>query len=635
LRLCLLTIVEERQKLAPCRGIPEVPKYDYRRGPSRDCNFSVNASIPADGGRRRACGWRIRDPVESLLTLVNTPRTRTPAGPAEPPRLNDLVLGRYRLLERLGAGGFGVVWRATDELLHREVAVKWVALGPDGDGERASREALAAARLAHPAIVALYEACAVQDAFYLISELVHGKTLAQLLASRALSDEEVLAIGVALARALSHAHARGVIHRDIKPQNVLVPDQLDGLEPTPEGFLGAAKLTDFGGASLSGEDVLTRTGDVLGTLAYMAPEQSDGREVGEEADLYALALVLYEALSGVNPVRGATPAATARRIGRPLTPLERQRGDLPRGLTRALDTALLPVASERGTVDRLRLALEDGLEQDLRPSRVTLLRRGRPVRQAAEARSAIPEPVLAPRDRPARVHEDSVDEESSTSRTRLALPRAVWLTCGLGVVVWQGATGRPGAGLLVLAGVLPLALLPRRAGLGWLAGGLAPSLGLVGLAGAFPAIAGQAGSWRKRAALGALGYWWLTLSEPLLARHLWLGEPSGTPPRADWEGSLSSAAIHVVAPMLTLGVLLGATLWATASAILPWIVRGRSAAFDAVAATMWAATIASAAPVLDGGLSGHAAHLSPRGALLGAVVGGMIAVGARALRGPV
>jgi serine/threonine protein kinase len=175
----------------------------------------------------------MRDPVESLLTLVNTPRTPRRASPVEPPRVNDLVLGRYRLLERLGAGGFGVVWRATDELLHREVAVKRVALGPDGDGERASREALAAARLAHPAIVALYEACAVQDAFYLISELVHGKTLAQLFASGALSDEEVLAIGVALASALSHAHARGVIHRDIKPQNVLVPERPDAWTPTP------------------------------------------------------------------------------------------------------------------------------------------------------------------------------------------------------------------------------------------------------------------------------------------------------------------------------------------------------------------------------------------------------------------
>ncbi len=260
---------------------------------------------------------------------------RPPTGDGE-----QLVLERYRLLERLGAGGFGVVWRAHDELLHREVAVKRIWLGPDGDAERAAREAQATARLSHPAIVALYEACPLGEAFYLISELVHGPTLARLIAEDELEDEEVLAIGRDLADALEHAHARGVIHRDIKPQNVLIPERSEGAGPHER--LAAAKLTDFGGASLAEEDALTRTGDVLGTLAYMAPEQSEGSEVGEEADLYSLALVLYEALSGVNPVRGPNPAETARRIGTRLEPLSRSRRDLPRELSGALDRALSP-----------------------------------------------------------------------------------------------------------------------------------------------------------------------------------------------------------------------------------------------------------------------------------------------------
>lgn len=525
------------------------------------------------------------------------------------------MLGRYRLLERLGAGGFGVVWRAHDELLHREVAVKRVSLPPDGDGGRASREAHAGARLTHPAIVVLHEACAAGDAFYLISELVHGDTLAQLIAARALSDEEVLEIGLALVGALAHAHARGVIHRDVKPQNVLVPH-------SPDERGGVAKLTDFGGASLAGEDALTRTGDVLGTLAYMAPEQSEGREVAEPADLYALALVLYEALSGVNPVRGQTPAATARRIGSPITPLERPRGDLPRSLTRAIDLALTPEPEHRGTLGDLRLALEEALERGLghaHREHVTV---------AATRRLAQRRPVATPEDAPE-------EEPTPIPRRGVVLPRAVWLGCALALIVWQISAGRPGVALLTFAAAAPLALLPRRSGLGWLTAALAPVLGLAGLAGAFPALAGQRTRWLQRAALAALGYWWLTLAEPLLNRRLWLGAPSGTPARAVWEGSLNSAAVHAIGPLLSLGVLVGAGVWAVAAVLLPWLVRGRSAVLDVVAATVWSAALLVLSSSLYVELPGRAGSATPRDAVLGALLGGALAVAARALRGPV
>jgi eukaryotic-like serine/threonine-protein kinase len=157
----------------------------------------------------------------------------------------------------------------------------------------------------------------------------------------------------------------------------------------------------------------------------------------------------------------------------------------------------------------------------------------------------------------------------------------------------------------------------------------------VGLAGTFPALAGQASRWRERAALGALGYWWLLLAEPVAGRELWLGEPSGTPARAAWESSLSLAGTHVLAPLLSTGVLLGALLWALGAAVLPWVVRGRSAVRDVVAVTVWAAALASATPALDAGLSPHAARADPRGLVLGAIVGALAAVAARALRGPV
>jgi hypothetical protein len=515
-----------------------------------------------------------------------------------------VVLGRYRLLERLGAGGFGVVWRAYDEQLLREVAVKQIHLPGADAHDRAAREAQASARLAHPSIVALYEARADRETFYLISELVHGETLAVLIHERRLSDEQTLQIALALCEALAHAHERGVIHRDVKPQNVLVPEPRDGCGQ-------AAKLTDFGGARLAGEDALTRTGDVLGTLAYMAPEQSEGRAVSPATDLYSLALVVYEALCGANPVRGRTPAATVRRIGRALPPLEHRRGDLPRELTRAIDRALAPEPARRGTLEELREALSGGLERGWR-------RRARP--PVAHATHA--------------AHESGSEPETG----RLRLPRGLWLAAAAGVAIWQAAAARPGVALLALAAALPL-LLPRRLAPGALAAALAPALGLAGLAGVFPALAGQATRWRARAAVAALGYWWLCLAEPLLGRHLWLGAPAGADGApiqiAAWGGSPTAAATHVLAPLLSGGVLLGAALWALAAALLPWLVRGRSAALDLIAAGAWSAALLTAAPLLDHGLPIAPGAPQPRGAVLAAILAAALAVAARGVRGPV
>ena len=591
-------------------------------------------------------------------TLVQSGHPRAGEAWTDGPGAHTVVLGRYQLRERLGAGGFGVVWSAHDEQLHRDVAVKRVALAPGEDPERVTREALASARLAHPAIVALYEACPVQDAFYLISELVDGDTLARLIADDALTDEQVLSIGRALCSALAHAHSRGVVHRDVKPHNVLVPRDPDPDASPPEALGGVAKLTDFGGAHLSGQDVLTRTGDVLGTLAYMAPEQSEGREAGEPVDAYSLALVLYEALCGFNPVRGATPAETARRIGRPIRPLARARRDLPRELTQAIDLCLHRSPAARGTLEELDDALEQALgevppptganivprlRRDRRPVELTR-RQAQPPQRARVA--AAPAVTTAAEDAAGALARAAIPEvpgvlaQPGVQAQSWGLPRVVWLALALALALWQTVAGRPGVGLLVLAALAPIVLLPvaRRAqgsSGGWLFCALAPALGAIGLAGAFPAIAGQARPWRMRAAFAAVGYWWLVLAEPLLARRLWLGPPGHTPARTAWEGSVTTAAMHVVGPLLSLGVLLGAALWAGGAVLLPLLVRGRNAVLDIAAATVWSAALAVAAPVLDASVQGHAVQASPRGALAGAVLGGALAVAARALRGPV
>jgi hypothetical protein len=188
---------------------------------------------------------------------------------------------------------------------------------------------------------------------------------------------------------------------------------------------------------------------------------------------------------------------------------------------------------------------------------------------------------------------------------------------------------------LLLAAGAPLLILPRRSGPGWLVATLAPALGLAGLAGAFPALAGQRAGWRPRAALAALGFWWLALAEPLLERRLWLGPPAGVPPRAVWEASFGKTASDVVGAALTPELLIGAAVWALAAAILPWIVRGRNAALDVAAAAGWTVALLAATPLIERALLSHSSHPSPRGALVGAVLGCALAIGARALRGPV
>jgi serine/threonine protein kinase len=268
--------------------------------------------------------------------------------------VGSLVLDRFLIERRIGSGGFGVVYEAWDGRLERPVAVKAIDPGGSETCGRVLREAQAAARLNHPGIVTLYEMGEEEGNALLVTELVDGSTLDRLTREGALSDREVGEIGADLCEALDHAHSRGVVHRDIKPQNVLVTD---GGEPR-------AKLMDFGVARLTGAAALTAPGDVVGTLAYMAPEQAEGRaDVGPEADVYSLALTLYECWSGENPNRRATPAATARAIGARPRALRRLRPDLPRELADEVDACLQPRPSHRPALEELGATIENCLER--------------------------------------------------------------------------------------------------------------------------------------------------------------------------------------------------------------------------------------------------------------------------------
>ena len=267
--------------------------------------------------------------------------------------VGSLVLNRFLIERRIGSGGFGTVYEAWDGRLERPVAVKAIeAAGGRGSG-RVLREAQAAARLNHPGIVTLYEMGEEDGNALLVTELVDGTTLSQLNRDGALSDREIGEIGADLCEALGHAHSRSVVHRDIKPQNVLVTD-----EGEPR-----AKLMDFGVARLTDAAALTAPGDVVGTLAYMSPEQAEGNTAGPEADVYSLALTLYECWGGEHPTRRATPAATARAIGGRLRPLRRLRPDLPRDLAETIDACLQTRPDRRSTLEELGETIEDSLDR--------------------------------------------------------------------------------------------------------------------------------------------------------------------------------------------------------------------------------------------------------------------------------
>ena len=222
-------------------------------------------------------------------------------------RVTDrLVAGRYALRALLGRGGMGVVWRAQDGVLGREVAVKEVVFPPTMADEerrpaqaRVLREARAAARLNHPGGVTLYDVVQDQGGTFIVMELVEAPTLAELVAAQGpLPVERVAEIGVQLASALEAAHGAGIVHRDVKPGNVMV------------GARGGAKLADFGIASLQGDPQLTSTGLVIGSPAYMAPEQARGEESGPAADFWALGATLFYAVEGEPPFERGTSIAT-------------------------------------------------------------------------------------------------------------------------------------------------------------------------------------------------------------------------------------------------------------------------------------------------------------------------------------
>ncbi|HVE73643.1 MAG TPA: serine/threonine-protein kinase [Mycobacteriales bacterium] len=217
-----------------------------------------------------------------------------------------LVAERYRLLERLGSGGMGTVWRAEDVLLGREVAVKEVTFPPGLSDEeqevlreRTRREARSAARIDHPSAVTVFDVAEQDGSPYLVMELVEARTLASVVRTDGpLTPQRTAAVGIAVLGALEAAHAEGIVHRDVKPGNVLLRED------------GRVVLTDFGIATFTGDSSLTGTGLLLGSPSYIAPERARGLSPGPESDLWSLGATLFTAVEGRPPYDAGEPLPT-------------------------------------------------------------------------------------------------------------------------------------------------------------------------------------------------------------------------------------------------------------------------------------------------------------------------------------
>ncbi|MFE1437946.1 serine/threonine-protein kinase [Streptomyces sp. NPDC058739] len=239
-----------------------------------------------------------------------TPTQVVPQQQAVPePGAGRLVAGRYRLLSKLGHGGMGTVWRAKDETVDREVAVKEPRV-PDhlpereraNAFERMRREARAAARLDHPAVVNVHDVAVVDGQPWIVMELVQGRSLGAALQEGTLGAREAAKVGLDVLGALEAAHAAGILHRDVKPDNVLL------------GRHDRVVLTDFGIAQIEGETNLTDTGGFVGSPEYIAPERVLGQRPGPASDLWSLGVVLYAATEGVSPFRRSNTPATLQSV---------------------------------------------------------------------------------------------------------------------------------------------------------------------------------------------------------------------------------------------------------------------------------------------------------------------------------
>jgi hypothetical protein len=411
----------------------------------------------------------------------------------------NLVLDRYRPLRPLGRGGSGSVWLARDERTGLDVALKIVPR----EGKRASRaarEAEAAARLRHERCVRAYDFGGDAGHVYIAYEYVQGRTMREALRTGGLTDAATLEAAAQILDGLAHAHARGIVHRDVKPSNVLVGDGDDV----------NVKLLDFGLAQFDEADTLTAVGDVPGTLAYISPERLRGADATAASDVWAVGVLLWEALAGQHPFWGVPLPSVAATIEAGAPPLVNERPDLPKRLLAAVESALAIDPAKRPRAgelaEELRAALaaprperrpqrrrEPETRVAPRPARQTLVPAARVVPAGLAGVTALAGAALLPFWPPLLVALLGLGAAAAAYRS----PRA-----GLALALFAPLfpLGNVARGAAVLYGVLALAWLvatwrDARAGLAFACGPLLAAVG--GLALLPLAVQPARGGWRR------------------------------------------------------------------------------------------------------------------------------------------
>jgi len=510
------------------------------------------------------------------------------------PSSRELVLGRYRPVRPLGSGGSGSVWLALDEQNGLDIALKIIPREGKA-AARAEREALAARRLRHDRCVRAYDVGHDSSHVYIAYEYVAGRTVREAMRTGELSDGDAVEIAAQVLDALAHAHRTGIVHRDVKPSNILLED-CDEI---------AIRLLDFGLAQFDGADTLTAVGDVPGTLAYIAPERLAGADATPQSDVWSVGVLLWESLAGKHPFWGVPLQEVARAIEAGAPPLATERRELPRRLLAAIDGALAPDAGARPRAS--------AFASDLRSAIRATPERGEPARRRAESAVEARSRLLAQRAAPVLLAATA----AGLGATLLPFWPSVLvaaLVLGAGLAAWRN----PALGLAVALAtpIFPLgnesggaAVLYGIFALGWLAlswrdprGGLlfavGPLLAPLGLLALVPLVVQPARGLLRRGAQATLAVLAAVLVTGVAGEKLPLtgalpARLEITPLDSTGEVGLALWELLVLHPV----VLGGAVVAGIAAAILPWARRRSRYGALAVGVVLLAGAIATGSSI--------------------------------------